>query len=295
MLAIICAVLIFSVAGGNTENETDSSAPSTTAAKQSVDSSSLLSNPVTSVTTGSISVASTGPTVSQGVTHTSAANPSVSQGVTHTSIANPTSGNTSEKCDGDPLQDLFTVKSMVPFAAGCVFGAIICSMFFCMVWSCCSRKGQRRRGGDEETGGGQAVLLTSMDQQGSGVGSVPADERTPLQSEQPGAENGAAAGAELTNGAETGVAKDVDYATIDYSQMKKREEEEGQAKSAETDYAEIRREQKVDGGGEEGPEGEGGAAGEGGGENVDVQNSEAKIEEGDTPPGSEIKEVQREA
>ncbi|XP_064160732.1 neurofilament light polypeptide-like [Anguilla rostrata] len=94
-------------------------------------------------------------------------------------------------------------------------------------------------------------MVASVDRQRSGSAGLAEDEQAPLHAGGEQGEGGAAGGANA----------DVDYATIDVSQLKKREAADEPGPGADTDYAEIRKERK--GGGDRG-EGEGEGEGEGG-------------------------------
>ncbi|XP_064178416.1 U1 small nuclear ribonucleoprotein 70 kDa-like [Anguilla rostrata] len=77
-------------------------------------------------------------------------------------------------------------------------------------------------------------MVASVDRQRSGSAGLAEDEQAPLHTGGELGEGGAAGGANA----------DVDYATIDVSQLKKREAADEPGPGADTDYAEIRKERK---------------------------------------------------
>ncbi|KAJ8289716.1 hypothetical protein GJAV_G00004470 [Gymnothorax javanicus] len=105
----------------------------------------------------------------------------------------------------------------IAFAAGAGLSAIICTSCFFVI-GCCLRRKRRKRKYSEQTGTA-LVAVASKNQQ---------DERTALQA--------------VEKQGTVGMNRDVDYATIDVSQLKKKKATEEQERNAETDYAEIRKE-----------------------------------------------------
>ncbi|KAG9335435.1 hypothetical protein JZ751_004757 [Albula glossodonta] len=157
----------------------------------------------------------------------------------------------------------------------------------------CSEEHRKPRDQDENSATA-LVTLMSVDQQQNGITGGTDEEQVPLQPVQSGSDGGGgveggeqAAGAVL--GAGEGVAKDVDYATIDLNILKKREEEKEGQVTKQTDYAEIRRDKK-DGNGH-GEDGGDPTAKEGEAEMEGLGNEYPGAEQDEVSPYSEIKEV----
>ncbi|KAI1894802.1 hypothetical protein AGOR_G00119500 [Albula goreensis] len=210
-----------------------------------------------------------------------------------------TTSNDSENgtADGDLwtfLQTFLTKEICIAFAVGVVFATIIYGVCLCIFRSSPSEEHRKPRDQDDNSATA-LVTLMSVDQQ-NGMRGGTDEEQVSLQPIQSGSDGGVgveggeqAAGA--VPGAGEGVAKDVDYATIDLNILKKREEEKEGQVTTQTDYAEIKRDKKhgnghgEDGGGPAAEEGEAGVEMEG------LGNEYPGAEQDEVSPYSEIKEV----
>ncbi|XP_028835397.1 uncharacterized protein LOC114790003 isoform X2 [Denticeps clupeoides] len=126
-------------------------------------------------------------------------------------------------------------KSIFPFVVGAAFSAIVIGIVLC-ICLCCKRKAKRK-----ELKAGMYFTSVSSDDSKVEAGY----DKVPLQGivTFPGGAEG------VTNGEKTtSPEKDVDYATINYSMLQKRDDTSvlGQKKDLDTEYAEIKKEKKPD-------------------------------------------------
>ncbi|KAJ8404969.1 hypothetical protein AAFF_G00328900 [Aldrovandia affinis] len=187
-------------------------------------------------------------------------------------------------------EEFLTLHTSIAFGGGAILSTIFCCVIFCVIWSCASGKQRKPKDQDTEKSGAALVTLTSVDQQWNSIVSVAEDEQTPLRASR--GDKGAA------DGGGGGTAREVDYATIDYNHLKKRDEAEEGECSTQADYAEIRKEKKEGdfSGGEtemadEEGEGEGGMEAEHSEDLGAVGQWHTGPEENDASLYSEIKEV----
>nr|XP_029482619.1 sialic acid-binding Ig-like lectin 11 [Oncorhynchus nerka] len=153
---------------------------------------------------------------------------------------------------------LSDLKIITAFVVGASLSATICCIFLCLKGKCKRQKERIPMYSDSKSPFMNLEMVTCEDQQ-MDAGQAVGGEQTPLQLElSEGAENGGP----QTSGAAGKFDKreepnEVDYASINYSLLKKKTPEEAEKKTttAESDYAKIKREKKE--GDEDGREGSG--------------------------------------
>ncbi|MFT7800565.1 uncharacterized protein LOC108919163 [Arapaima gigas] len=166
-----------------------------------------------------------------------------------TSHVTKTRDNTS-KCNctnwsqntGFKTEDL---KMIAAFMIGAFVSGSICLVFFSVI-CLCQRQKEKRMAQDEEkneTNYESIRLIAINEEQVPDVQEENQDQQIPLSGPSTMAENEEPyATADTGTGPKEDVAKDVDYATINYSMLKEREEGAGEEGGAETEYAEIKQE-----------------------------------------------------
>ncbi|XP_041728578.1 sialic acid-binding Ig-like lectin 5 [Coregonus clupeaformis] len=168
---------------------------------------------------------------------------------------NKSQENQREKGRDSIIAILSDQKLIIAFVIGAALSATICCIFMCLTGKCKRQKERIPKDSDSKSPFMNLEMVACEDQQ-TDAGQAVGGEQTPLQGVlREGAENGGP----LTSGA-TGKSatreepKEVDYASIDYSLLKKKTPEEAQKKTTttESEYAEIKREKKKDGEEDEG-------------------------------------------
>ncbi|XP_016325829.1 sialic acid-binding Ig-like lectin 8 [Sinocyclocheilus anshuiensis] len=134
------------------------------------------------------------------------------------------------------------MSKILTFVAGMVCSALIFSVVLCCWVSCHRGKKHKVPTANPDAEVNLEMVQTDVAQTGT-------NEETPLRGQLNG-ENPNMAGP--TDGAEVDEAvgmdaKEVDYASIDYSLLKDRAPEEGEKEPTDTDYAEIKRDKRGDG------------------------------------------------
>ncbi|KAK6290953.1 hypothetical protein J4Q44_G00386420 [Coregonus suidteri] len=170
-------------------------------------------------------------------------------------IQNKSQENQREKERDSIIAILTDQKLIIAFVIGAALSATICCIFMCLTGKCKRQKERIPKDSDSKSPFMNLEMVACEDQQ-TDAGQAVGGEQTPLQGVlREGAENGGP----LTSGA-TGKSatreepKEVDYASIDYSLLKKKTPEEAEKKTTttESEYAEIKREKKKDGEEDEG-------------------------------------------
>ncbi|XP_043114171.1 myeloid cell surface antigen CD33 [Puntigrus tetrazona] len=135
-----------------------------------------------------------------------------------------------------------TTSNILSFVVGVVCSALIFSMVLCCCVSCHRGKKQKVTTANLETG-------VSLEMAQTDVAQTVTNEETPLHEQFNGGIPNTAGptDGEEEEGAVGMNAKEVDYASIDYSLLKDREPEEGEKDPTETDYAEIKRDKRDNG------------------------------------------------
>ncbi|CAB1333488.1 unnamed protein product, partial [Coregonus sp. 'balchen'] len=168
---------------------------------------------------------------------------------------NKSQENQREKGRDSIIAILSDQKLIIAFVIGAALSATICCIFMCLTGKCKRQKERIPKDSDSKSPFMNLEMVACEDQQ-TDAGQAVGGEQTPLQGVlREGAENGGP----LTSGA-TGKSatreepKEVDYASIDYSLLKKKTPEEAEKKTTttESEYAEIKREKKKDGEEDEG-------------------------------------------
>ncbi|XP_008288776.1 basement membrane-specific heparan sulfate proteoglycan core protein-like, partial [Stegastes partitus] len=186
---------------------------------------------------------------------------------------------------GGTSQKVFDVVSrleiIIAFLSGVLFSA-----FFCCFAQKCYRRKQKESGHLDET----LEMVTSQDDPAVSDGQAEQDDQTHAPE---GAENGAVAAEKAAPEHNSGP-KDVEYASINFSRLRRRSPREAarRKESTETEYAEIKREVKE----ERGDEGDGGEgemlAGEK--EEVVMEEEEEEEEEAEAKPREAEEEKEEE-
>ncbi|XP_068069886.1 sialic acid-binding Ig-like lectin 5 isoform X1 [Danio rerio] len=140
------------------------------------------------------------------------------------------------------LDFLLSIPNIFTFVAGMAFSALIFSVILCC-WVCCHRgKKQKVPTANPDAEINLETVQTDVAQNGT-------TEQTPLH-EQPDGETPKTP-ATPTDGAEEDEAlgteaREVDYASIDYSLLKDKPPEEAETEPTDTDYAEIKKDRTKD-------------------------------------------------
>ncbi|XP_041728577.1 sialic acid-binding Ig-like lectin 5 [Coregonus clupeaformis] len=159
----------------------------------------------------------------------------------------------------DILAMLSDLKLITAFVIGAAFSATICCIFLCLTGKCKRRKERIPKDSDSKSPFMNLEMVACEDQQ-TDTGQAVGGEQTPLQVElREGAENGGPqTSGEAGKSATREEPDEVDYASINYSLLKKKTPEEAAKKNTttESEYAEIKQEKKNEGQ-EDGGEGSG--------------------------------------
>ncbi|XP_029601817.1 uncharacterized protein LOC115186284 [Salmo trutta] len=152
--------------------------------------------------------------------------------------------NVTQEVSKDILAMLLNPPLIAAFAIGAAFSATICCIFLCLTGKCKRRKERIPKDSDSKSPLTNLEMVACEDQQ-TDAGRAVRGEQTPLQvvlmegAENTGPQTSGAAG----NSAKGEEPKDVHYATINYSQLKKTSEEaEKKTTTTESEYAKIKRE-----------------------------------------------------
>ncbi|XP_045574350.1 sialic acid-binding Ig-like lectin 5 [Salmo salar] len=167
-------------------------------------------------------------------------------------------GKQGEEVSKDILAMLLNKPLIAAFAIGAAFSATICCIFLCLTGKCKRCKERIPKDSDSKSPLTNLEMVACEDQQ-TDAGRAVRGKQTPLQvvlmkgAENTGPQTSGAAG----NSAKGEEPKDVHYAAINYSQLKKTSEEaEKKTTTTESEYAKIKRENKKEGD-EDGGEGSG--------------------------------------
>ncbi|KAM9512358.1 sialic acid-binding Ig-like lectin 5 isoform 2-T2 [Salvelinus alpinus] len=159
----------------------------------------------------------------------------------------------------DILAMLSDPPLIAAFAIGAAFSATICCIFLCLTGKCKRQKQRISKDSDSKSPFMNLEMVACEDQQ-MDAGQAVGGEQTPLQVVlREGAENG---GTQTSGAAGKSSTREepneVDYASINYSLLKKKTPEEAEKKTTttESEYAKIKREMKNEGD-EDGGEGSG--------------------------------------
>ncbi|XP_071253827.1 sialic acid-binding Ig-like lectin 5 isoform X2 [Salvelinus alpinus] len=168
-------------------------------------------------------------------------------------------GKQGEEVSKDILAMLLNPSLIAAFAIGAAFSATICCIFLCLTGKCKRQKQRISKDSDSKSPFMNLEMVACEDQQ-MDAGQAVGGEQTPLQVVlREGAENG---GTQTSGAAGKSSTREepneVDYASINYSLLKKKTPEEAEKKTttAESEYAKIKREKKNEGD-EDGGEGSG--------------------------------------
>ncbi|XP_041728573.1 sialic acid-binding Ig-like lectin 5 isoform X1 [Coregonus clupeaformis] len=164
-----------------------------------------------------------------------------------------------EKQGDEVLEDILAMlsnpKLITAFVIGASFTAIIACIVLCLKGTFQRQKERIPKDSDSKSPFMNLEMVACEDQQ-TDTGQAVGGEQTPLQVElREGAENGGPHTSGATGKSATGEEpKEVDYASIDYSLLKKKTPEEAEKKTTttESEYAKIKREKKKDGEEDEG-------------------------------------------
>ncbi|XP_052350150.1 sialic acid-binding Ig-like lectin 7 isoform X1 [Oncorhynchus keta] len=156
-------------------------------------------------------------------------------------------GKQEEDVSKDIMALLSDLKLITAFVVGAALSATICCIFLCLTGKRKRRKERIPKDSDSKSPFMNLEMVTCEDQQ-MDAGQAVGGKQTPLQVElREGEENGgpqtSGAVGKSTTGGEP---NEVDYASINYSLLKKKTPEEAEKKTTttETDYAEIKRQKK---------------------------------------------------
>ncbi|KAM9512359.1 sialic acid-binding Ig-like lectin 7 isoform 3-T3 [Salvelinus alpinus] len=168
-------------------------------------------------------------------------------------------GKQGEEVSKDILAMLSDPPLIAAFAIGAAFSATICCIFLCLTGKCKRQKQRISKDSDSKSPFMNLEMVACEDQQ-MDAGQAVGGEQTPLQVVlREGAENG---GTQTSGAAGKSSTREepneVDYASINYSLLKKKTPEEAEKKTTttESEYAKIKREMKNEGD-EDGGEGSG--------------------------------------
>nr|XP_023844975.1 sialic acid-binding Ig-like lectin 5 isoform X5 [Salvelinus alpinus] len=172
-----------------------------------------------------------------------------------------TQNNSQEKQEDKEWEDIIAMLSDLPlitaFVIGAALSATICCMFLCLTGKC---KRQKQRISKDSKNPFINLEMVACEDQQTDAGQAVGVEQTPLQLElRGGAENGGTQTSGAAGKFDTREEpNEVDYASINYSLLKKKtpEEAEKETTTTEPEYAKIKREKKKEGD-EDGVEGSG--------------------------------------
>ncbi|XP_021416518.1 sialic acid-binding Ig-like lectin 11 [Oncorhynchus mykiss] len=172
-----------------------------------------------------------------------------------------TQNKSQEKQEDKEWEDLIAMlsdlKLIAAFVIGAAFSATICCIILCLTGKC---KRQKKRIPKDSKSPFINLEMVACEDQQTDAGQAVGGEQNPLQLElRGGAENGGTQTSGATGKFDTREEpNEVDYASINYSLLKKKTPEEAEKKTttAESEYAKIKREKKNEGD-ENGGEGSG--------------------------------------
>ncbi|KAM9512361.1 uncharacterized protein ACWYII_046328 isoform 2-T3 [Salvelinus alpinus] len=172
-----------------------------------------------------------------------------------------TQNNSQEKQEDKEWEDIIAMlsdlKLITAFVIGAALSATICCIFLCLTGTC---KRQKKRIPKDSKSPFINLEMVACEDQQTDAGQAVGGEQTPLQLElRGGAENGGTQTSGAAGNFDTREEpNEVDYASINYSLLKKKTPEEAEKKTttAESEYAKIKREKKKEGG-KDGGEGSG--------------------------------------
>ncbi|XP_071253829.1 sialic acid-binding Ig-like lectin 5 [Salvelinus alpinus] len=172
-----------------------------------------------------------------------------------------TQNNSQEKQEDKEWEDIIAMLSDLPlitaFVIGAALSATICCIFLCLTGKC---KRQKQRISKDSKNPFINLEMVACEDQQTDAGQAVGVEQTPLQLElRGGAENGGTQTSGAAGKFDTREEpNEVDYASINYSLLKKKtpEEAEKETTTTEPEYAKIKREKKKEGD-EDGGEGSG--------------------------------------
>ncbi|XP_029593949.1 sialic acid-binding Ig-like lectin 5 isoform X2 [Salmo trutta] len=161
--------------------------------------------------------------------------------------------------EGEDRAMLSDLKQITAFVIGAALSATICCIFLCLTGKCKRQKQRISKDSDSKSPFINLEMVACEDQQ-MDAGRAVRGEQTPLQvvlregAENVGPQTSGAAGKSSTREEPN----EVDYASINYSLLKKKTPEEAEKKTTttESEYAKIKRENKKEGD-EDGGEGSG--------------------------------------